>query len=89
MMKTNINNKDTYMALFVMTLVYILWFHHNTNFVKFWLFQNKAFCSCQNAIFFNIIKEETNFVFSPLVTGFIKVFCCAGGDRSVMGKAWA
>jgi len=84
-MKTNINNKDTYVPPFVMTLVRILRPHCGTSFGEFCLLQVKASCSRQNAVSFDIIKEEIDFTFGPpATTCLVKVFCGAGGGKSVV-----
>ena len=85
-MKTNINDKYTYMAPFVMTLAGILRLHHGTSLVEICLLQAEAPRSRQNTVSFNIIKEEFDLVFGP-PAGLLKVFgCTASGGRSITGS---
>ena len=41
---------------------------------KAWVPRGWVLCGCQNAICFNIVKKEVDFMFGPLAIGLLNVF---------------
>jgi hypothetical protein len=82
-MKTLIDDKDTYMPPFIVTLIRILQLYHSTSLVEFQLLQVEASCCRQSAICFHKIEEEFDFIVSPPAAGLLNGFRHASGGRSL------
>jgi len=79
-----VDNIKTYMPPFVMTLSRILRLYHGPSLVEFRFLHVETLCHRQNAIRFDVVKEEVDFVFSPPAIGLLSVFRCTSGVKSVM-----
>lgn len=83
-----VDNKDTYMTPFVVTLSSILRLHHGTSLVKFGFLQIETSCSHQDTVHFDVVKEKCDFTFSPSAACLLNVVCANAGwslRLSVMG----
>ena len=85
-MKTLIDNKETYMTPFVMTLSSILRLHRGMSLVKFGFLQAEASRSHQDTVCFDIIEEKCDFTFSPSATCLLNVFRGANAGWSILGR---